>query len=194
VSRAGVARRLVAGLSILTVLGACSGGDGADDASPGTDDTAADEAVEVSAPAPPPRSPAGTGVVVVGGTSSIFEVTSCRLEPDPSEPEGARTLVALAGSGETARGDAFSVEVQRFATGTDVQTFTDTAVYTDTARILQAQRIEVGGQVTDLRDPDATSALIRVRGDGLSLSGLASGPGEDAEDGGLIGLALDATC
>ena len=151
-------------------------------------------AAAVTAPGAPAPSPPGTGIVVVGGASHPFEVTECRLEPDPDQPEGARTLVAVTGAGTTERGVAFTVEVQRFATGTEVQTFTDTVVYADSGRILQAQRIEVGGQVTDLRDPDATSALLRVRADGVSLSGLASGPGEDQEDGGLIGLALDATC
>ena len=133
-------------------------------------------------------------MVVIGGTPSDFEVTSCRLEPDPSEPEGARALVAVAGEGKTSAGVPFTVEVQRFSTGTDVKTFTDTVVYTDSGRILQAQRVEVNGQVTDLRDPDATSALLRLRDDGVSLSGIASGPGDDEEDGGLIGLALTASC
>lgn len=175
------------------LLAACSGG--SDEATaPDTGDTSEVAVSGVSAPAAPPASSAGTGVVVIGGTSSAFEVTSCRLEPDPSEPEGARTLISVEGSGTTAAGVSFTVEVQRFSTGTDVQTFTDTVVYADTGRILQVQRIEVGGEVTDLRDPEATSALVRVRADGVSLSGLASGPGEDQEDGGLIGLALDATC
>ncbi|HEY9557762.1 MAG TPA: hypothetical protein VIR58_13575, partial [Acidimicrobiales bacterium] len=83
---------------------------------------------------------------------------------------------------------------QRFATGVDPVTYTDTVTYTDPGRILQAQRIEVAGQVTDLRDPEVTTSLLRLRPDGLSLQALASGPGEDADDGGLIGLALNATC
>src|SRR3546814_11578187 len=70
------------------------------------------------------------------------------------------------------------------------ETYTDTVTYTDPGRILQAQRIEVAGQVTDLRDPEVTTSLLRLRPDGLSLQALASGPGEDADDGGLIGLAL----
>jgi len=122
-------------------------------------------------------------------------VTSCRLEPDPAEPEGARALLVAAGSGRTASGVPFTVEVQRFATNiNDVVTFTDTIAYTDAARILQAQRIEVSGQVTDLRDPGATSALLRTRADGVSATGLASAPGDDADDGGLVALALDLTC
>ena len=180
------------GLLATTLAVACSAGD--DGASGPLTSGGSDRPASVSAPQPPPPSAAGTGVVVVGGTSSPFDITACALEAQPTEPEGARALVRVEGTGTTATGIGFTVEVQRFATGTDVQTFTDTAVYADSGRILQAQRIEVGGQVTDLRDPGATSALLRLRADGVSLSGLASGPGEDHDDGGLIGLAIDATC
>lgn len=190
------ARRAWIGALAVIALAACSSDDQEPASGPetGGEDPSATDTPSVTAPAAPEPSPSGTGVVIVGGAASPFEVKECRLQPDPSEPEGARTLVAVAGAGTTERGVAFTVEVQRFATGTDVQTFTDTVVYSDTARILQAQRIEVSGQVTDLRDPDATSALLRLRSDGVSLSGLASGPGDDQEAGGLIGLALDATC
>ena len=65
----------------------------------------------------------------------------------------------------------------------------------DTARILQVQRFEVAGEVTDLRDPDARGTLLRVRPDGLSATGIAGPPGTSAPEGpGLVGLALDATC
>lgn len=185
---------MLAVVGVAAVLTGCSddGSDGA--APPATGDGPGTTAAPPGPPEPPPAPEPGAGVVVVGGTTSTFTVTECRLEPDPAEPEGAQTLVSVSGTGTTARGVEFTVEVQRFATGTDVRTFTDTATYTDSARILQAQRVEVAGQVTDLRDPGASSALLRVRPDGVSLSGLASGPGEDAEEGGLVGLALNATC
>ena len=133
-------------------------------------------------------------MIVIGGTTSSFAVLSCRLEPNPAEPVAARALVSLAGSGTTGAGVAFTVELQRFATGTSVVTYTDTVTYSDAARILQAQRVEVNGQVTDLRDPKAAIALVRTRTGGLSASGLASAPGAQPEDGGLIGFALDASC
>ena len=57
------------------------------------------------------------------------------------------------------------------------------------------QRFEVAGEVSDLRDPDARSTLLRVRPDGLSATGIAGPPGTSAPEGpGLVGLALDATC
>ena len=76
------------------------------------------------------------------------------------------------------------------------ETFTDLITYTDTARILQVQRSEVGGEVTDLRDPGrprhAAAGAARRRS---SATGIAGPPGTSAPEGpGLVGLALDATC
>lgn len=181
-------------LGLAVALTACAGGD---DSAGGPDTAGGEPTLAIDrpdVPALPYPSPAGTGVVVVGGTASSFAVTSCRLEPDPTEPEAARALATLTGAGTTGSGVAFTIELQRFAAGSQVVTFTDTVTYADAGRILQAQRIEVGGQVTDLRDPDATTPLVRLRPGGVTAAGLASGPGEGSDDGGLIGLALDATC
>jgi len=133
-------------------------------------------------------------VVVVGGSVSSFAVTACQLEP-----AGADQLLSVNGAGTTGRGDPFEVEVLRFASATEVAaTFTDTITYTDTARILQIQRFEVAGAVTDLRDADARSTLLRVRPGGLAATGLAGPPGtaskDDDNDEGIVGLALDLTC
>lgn len=189
--------RPVGALAAVLLAAACSSGsDGSDGAAPpatGGDGTGT-SIERPTLPDVPGESPPGTGVIVVGGTTSSFAVTACRLEPDPAEPEGARALVAVSGAGTTGSGVAFTVELQRFATGTDVVTYTDTVTYSDSARILQAQRIEVRGQVTDLRDPRASTSLVRTRVGGVTAAGLASGPGDGLDDGGLIGLALDATC
>lgn len=188
----GRAGRVLGAVVLLAVAAsACGGGDGDD---PGATLGSTAAPTPATAPTAPSPSPAGTGVVVLGGTSSSFAVTSCRLEPDPAAPEAARALVELEGAGTTGSGVPFTVEVQRFATGTDVVTFTDTVTYTDPARILQAQRIEVNGQVTDLRDPKASSSLLRTRGGGVSASGRAGAPGDGSRDEGIIGFALDATC
>jgi hypothetical protein len=178
-------------VGLVLLLTACSSDD---DASP-ADAPATSEVGPPTAPAVPAAGAPGTGTIVVGGTASAFDVTSCLLEPDPADPAAARALLAATGAGTTARGDAFTVEVQRFATTLgEVTTYTDTITYEDPARILQAQRIEVGGQVTDLRDPSATSALLRPRPDGVSGAGLAGAPGDDADDEGVVGLAVDVTC
>jgi hypothetical protein len=179
-------------LAALVLVAACSGGGDGDD-----DDGASlgvtSEPTEVTAPPIPSASPPGTGVVVVGGGTSSFAVTECQLEPGTAAD--AAFLVRVTGEGTTGSGVPFHVEVQRFATGDAVETFTDTITYTDTARILQVQRFEVAGEVSDLRDPDARGTLLRVRPDGLSAAGVAGPPGAVAgEDEGLVGLSLDATC
>ncbi len=184
-------RAVLASLLPLAAAGAaCSGRSGeGGDGSP-----ASTERSGPGAPDPPPAPPAGTGVVVLGDPET-FEVTSCRLGPDEEEPAGARTLLAASGTGTTASGIGFSLDVRRFVTGTDVQTFTDTITYRDSARILQAQRVEVVGQVTDLRDARAASSLIRPRDDGLSASGIAGPPGASPGDlEGSVGMALNLTC
>lgn len=187
-------RRASALAALLLAATACSSGSD-DGAPPATGEGGTGSTIErPTVPDLPGESPAGTGVVVVGGTSSSFAVSECRLEPDPAAPAAARALVAVKGAGTTGSGVAFTVELQRFATGTGVVTYTDTVTYSDGGRILQAQRIEVNGQVTDLRDPKAATPLVRTRDGGVTASGLASAPGDGPDDGGLIGLALDASC
>lgn len=186
----GVVRRL--GVVALVVLAACSGGGADDDDGASLGNTVAP--VPPTTPAPPAVSPEGTGVVVVGGSSSSFAVTACRLAPVSPTPAPPPPLVIVTGSGSTASGVPFVVEVNRFVTGTDVKTFTDTISYSDTARILQAQRIEVSGRVRDLREPDAATSLIRTRADGLSAVGIAGPPGSTADADGTVGFAIDATC
>jgi hypothetical protein len=103
--------------------------------------------------------------------------------------------VRLTGAGTRANGVPFAIDVVRSSTNTGTEAFTDLITYSDTARILQVQRSEVGGEVTDLRDPGARGTLLRVRPDGLSATGIAGPPGTSAPEGpGLVGLALDATC
>ncbi len=178
-------------VGVVLLLTACS----SDGAAPSTDGTATSAVGAPTVPEPPTPGDPGTGTVVIGGTASSFDLTACALQPDPAEPEAARALLTVTGAGTTGRGEAFTVEVQRFATTLgEVTTYTDTITYEDPARILQAQRIEVGGQVTDLRDPSATAALLRPRADGVSGAGLAGAPGDDADDEGVVGLAVDATC
>ena len=193
-ARTGLLIRGVGALIAVALAAACSSGsDGAEAPKAGGDGTASTIERAV-VPDVPGASPAGTGVIVVGGATSSFAVTACRLDPDPAAPPAARALVTLTGAGTTGSGVAFTIELQRFAAGTSVVTYTDTVTFSDPGRILQAQRIEVSGQVTDLRDPTASTPLVRTRPGGVTASGLASAPGDGPDDGGLIGLALDATC
>ena len=182
--------RALALLVVVGLMGGCAdgGSEGDDGASLG--ETAPPTAV--TAPDVPPTSPAGTGVVVIGGSSSSFAVTECNLEPQDDET----TLLLVTGAGTTGSGVPFDIEIQRFAADSAAaQTFTDTISYTDTARILQLQRFEVEGEISDLRDPSARGTLLRVRPDGLSATGLAGPPGTGGKfDEGIVGMALDLTC
>ena len=182
--------RLSVLLAVLVLAAGCSGG--GDDDDDGATLGSTGPPTEVTAPDLPAPSPPGTGVVVVGGTTSAFSVTDCELQPEGAD---ATNLLVVTGAGTTASGIPFQVEVQRFAADSAVaETFTDTITYSDTARILQVQRSEVDGEVSDLRDPDARSTLLRVRPDGLSAAGLAGPPGTGGEfDEGIVGFALDAT-
>jgi hypothetical protein len=173
-------------------LAAC-GDDGGEDDGATLGDTVAP--TEVTAPELPDASASGTGVVRVGGVSSSFAVIRCELEPDPAAPAAAQPLLLVTGEGTTAGGVPFQVEVQRFATGSDVQTFTDSVTYTDTAKIIQLQRVQVGGETTDLRDSDARGTLLQTRADGVAAAGIGGPPGSvEGEDAGLVGMAVDATC
>ena len=180
-------------LALLVLVAACSGGDDGDGGDDGASLGVTSEPTEVTAPDVPAASPAGTGVVVVGGTTSSFAVTECRLEPDAAAT-GPSVLLTVTGEGTTGGGVPFQVALQRGATDAAIETFTDTVSYRDTARILEIQRFEVAGEVTDLRDPSARGTLLRIRPDGVSAAGLAGLPGGTAEDEGTVGLAIDATC
>jgi hypothetical protein len=178
---------------LAVALAACSSdgdGDGDDDDGAGLGTTSS--IAPPVAPSAPAASEPGTGVVVIGEIPASFAVTACSLAPTSAEaPEQLR----LTGAGTRANGVPFSVEVVRSSSEEGAKTFTDLITYTDTARILQVQRSETAGEVTDLRDPDARGTLLRVRPDGVSATGIAGPPGTRAPEGpGLVGLALDATC
>jgi hypothetical protein len=183
-------RRLPALAAALALLAACSGGDGGDDGA-SLGDTA--PPTEVTAPAVPAASRPGSGSIVIGDITSEFSVTECRLEPAESDDS---TLLLVTGAGTRANGVPFQIELARVANDSEVaETFTDTISYADTARILQLQRAEVAGEVTDIRDPSARGTLLRVRADGVSATGLAGPPGSGADDTeGIVGVAVDATC
>jgi len=173
------------------VLAACSGDDGGSD--DGSDLGTTSSLAPPVAPSVPDPSPVGTGVVLIGELAASFQVTGCDLDLAPAGTTGE--LLRLEGSGSRSNGVPFTVEVVRSASAEAEAAFTDLITYVDTARILQVQRSEIGGEVSDLRDPDARGTLLRVRPDGLSATGIAGPPGTSAPKGpGLVGLALDATC
>jgi hypothetical protein len=178
---------------VLALVGAsCSSGDDGDADDDGAGLGATSSTVPPEAPPVPSTSEPGTGVVVIGEIPASFAVTACSLDAAGGENPA---VLRVTGSGTRGNGVPFSVEVVRSSSEEGAKTFTDLITYTDTARILQVQRSETAGEVTDLRDPGARGTLLRVRPDGLSASGIAGPPGTRAPEGpGLVGFALDATC
>ena len=183
-------RRLGPALVLLAVaVAACTGDDGGDE---GADLGTTSSIAPPVAPSIPAASPAGTGVVAIGELTSSFEITECDLDT-ASGTTGQ--LLHLTGTGTRANGVPFTIDVTRSVSDEATQAFTDLITYTDTARILQVQRSESEGEVSDLREPGVRSTLLRVAPTGLSASGIAGPPGTKAPEGpGLIGLALVATC
>ncbi len=180
----GVARAI----AIALVLAACSSDDGSDLTDP-SDDTAGvlqpPDTLPVSAP--------GTGSIAVGATVSDLTVTACSPDGEPADPTGARITFALAGEGSTESGIAFTVSVRRRETPGKATTYDDEVLYQDTARIYQAQRVEAGGVVTDVRDEDADRPLLSFGNGHVVAKGKMGPPGDDGTLG-TVGLLLDATC
>ena len=190
--RAGAFRlTLVALVALAALLTGCTGGgngpadDGASLGSPGP-------ATPVTAPELPAPSSPGTGVVLIGGSPASFAVSACQLTAGP--PAAEPTILKVTGEGTTGGGIPFKVEVLRTATAGAAETFTDTVTYSDSARILQVQRFEVNGAITDLRQASARGPLLQVHAADVAATGLAGPPGSVAGDEGIVGLAIDATC
>jgi hypothetical protein len=142
-------------------------------------------------PAALPESAPGTGAVAIGGEVHTFTIASCAPSPNLDEPEGARTLFKLRGEGES-RGEPITIDVLRFQTSGAATTFTDTIEYRDNARIYQAQRIEVGGTITDLLDRTASTPLVQARQNRVTAVGVFGPPGPPSAD--RVAFRLDATC
>ena len=187
-------RRWLCSVAAAAVLIAgCSGGDDAPPEEETLPPSTTDESVPVTAPPPLEPAPRGRGVLSIGGIRRRFDVTRCRVMPAPEGP-GAYAPFLLVGLGRTPAGVAFRVEVQRYVSGDDPPTVTDLVNYEDSARILQSQRVDVGGVITDLRDPDADDRFLRLVDGRASGRGIAGPPGSREGDEGLVGIALAAAC
>ena len=60
--------------------------------------------------------------------------------------------------------------------------------------VLEAQRFEVDGLVTDPREPEASAPLLRITEAGIEATALFAVPGSFAEDGGLVEGAVSIAC
>lgn len=190
----------------MALLAACGddGGNGGDDASTGTDSTT------TSVVAPPatlgPVIDIGTGpdaallfLADVDGMIDL-EITECTIDLD-AQPEGQvpAELLGVSATGETDDGTTVSLDVRRFRSVGASPTITDTVTIAfgdpdAPERALVAQRFEVDGLVSDIRDPDADDPLLVVGSGGFEGRGLFAAPGADAEDGGAVEGVVRGTC
>ena len=169
------------------LAGAC-GDDDVDDGAVSSTSTIATTTQPIVEPAPsmPDVQPeSGTGVVVIGGGEAVtLEVVGCTIDAS-AQPEGQvpAELVSATAGGTTASGAELLVEVRRFRSLGASPTVTDTVTLVEgdpeaPDRALVAQRFEVDGLVTDLRDPDADDPLLRVSGSTIEGSGVFAPPGD----------------
>lgn len=180
--------RVVVALTIaLLGLSAC-GGDG--DEEPAST-TAARPADRV--PAEPLGTPAeGTGRIVVGSLDVELSIETCERD-DAAVPAGTAPaeLVGIRATGSRDDGTSVLVDVRRFRTAGEVPTITDTVTVVEgpeeaPENVLQAQRYEVAGAVSDARDPQADDPLLRLGADAVTGSGVFAPPGAFADDEGLV--------
>lgn len=206
-------RRTVLGgaLALALALAGCSGsgdtgsedvgsdgtGDGSAEGPDGvtTDEPAGVEALPSAEPEPPTDMEAR---VVLGAELDVaLTVQACErnlgARPDGQVPA---EQVAITATGARDDGTPVLLDVRRFVSAGAAPTITDTVtvlVGTEEApeRVLVAQRFEVGGLVTDLRDPDADDPLLRVGEQAVEARAVFAPPGAAAGDDGLAdGIVL----
>ena len=169
------------------VLTGCGSGSEPDDAASGAQPTTTSVApsIEPTGELPDFLPDPGSGVLVLGRAEAVtLEVTACSIDP-AAAPDGQvpAELLSLTASGTTADGVAVTLDVSRFRSLGASPTVTDTVTVVEgdpgqPDRALVAQRFEVAGQVTDLRDVDADDPLLRITGSSVEGGGVFAPPGE----------------
>lgn len=181
-------------------LAGCSGDDGpGDQAAASTTVPPANEVEPLAGPVVAP--PEGKARVALGSSFDlVLTVTTCRRDPAavPVDEVPAERLSIVA-SGERSDGTEVVLDLRRFASAGAAPTITDTITLIEGPesspdRVLVAQRFEVGGVVTDLRDPDADDPLLRVTERTVEASGVFAPPGGSIGNSGLVAGAVAATC
>ncbi len=129
-----------------------------------------------------------------------LEITSCVIDL-AAEPDGQvpAELLGVSAIGETEDGTTVNLDVRRFRSVGASPTITDTVTIAfgdpeTPERVLVAQRFEVDGLVSDIRDPDADAPLLVVGPGGFEGRGLFAAPGADVEDGGAVEGVVRGTC
>lgn len=199
---------LCLGLSCLAlVVAACGGSDDAGTSAPLTSGGPPAETVPPATLGPVPDIGTGPGSALVflpdgaGGTTQLaLDVDACTITPDAT-PDGEvpAELLGAAASGATDDGTEVRLDVRRFRSQGASPTITDTVtiVFGDPdapERALVAQRFEVDGLVSDLRDPTAGDPLLVVGPGGFEGRGVFGPPGSDVEADDLVEGVVRAAC
>lgn len=192
--------RVAATIVFVLAVAGCAGDD---DASPATDatTTAAPGVPEPLAVDDVTASASHQLRVALGSfLDATLPLEQCVLDlgaqPDGQIPSQQVTVVAR---GEAEDGQALTVDIRRFRSEGASPTITDTirvVLGPEDApqRVLEAQRFEVDGLVTDPRDPDADDPLLRVTDGRVDGTGVFAPPGAFADDGGLVEGAVSVAC
>lgn len=193
------------------VLAGCGNGDGTPEAATSSSDTSipGDPSPAVSTDRrPEPLSVVDLGElgpgearIVLGASLDVtLVVETCAIDlgarPDGEVPAAQ---VRVRATGARPDGVPVTVDATRFRSQGAAPTITDTItvlVGTEATpeRVVQAQRFEIDGQVTDPRDADADDPLLRIAGQRVEARGLFAPPGSFADDGGLVEAALAVAC
>jgi hypothetical protein len=197
-------RRVWAIAGVLAIAG-CSGGDGA---GPSASSTSSSTSPSLSFDEPQPvvvaeldPPAAGRARVVLGSALDVeLAVQRCRVDLG-ALPEGEvpAERVSVVATGEATDGTSVTLELLRLASAGAAATITDTVRVTEgpadaPTRVLEAQRFEVRGVVTDPRDPEASGPLLTASGPTVEASGVFAPPGAFAADGGLVAGLVAVTC
>lgn len=158
-------------------------------------------AVETAARSVPDAADDAAIVVLGTGIDEELAITQCtRGSLGALDGSGAtEVLLNLVARGTKGDDIPVTITVRRFAAPGEVLTITDTVTYAEgpddaPTLVLQAQRFEVSGAVTDARDPAAVGALVSDDGDLVTVDGIFGPPGAFAGDAGLVGGSIAARC
>lgn len=184
---------------IVVTIASCRGDEG--DSSGSTTTSTAAVTAESLAVADLGTPTAGSARLVLGSSLDVtLDITACRLDLD-AQPDGEvpAQLVGVQASGATVDGTPVLLDVKRFRSAGAATTITDTVTVlegteAEPVRVFVAQRFEVGGQVTDGRDPGADDPLLRITQAGITARGIFAPPGAFAGDAGAVDGALVIAC
>jgi len=172
------------GIAAVLTLPACSDDGGSDDGAPTT-------AADRPAPTVPADVEPGEGFLVLGDRTFLLAVRACALDPFTDPETGVTIELTLDADDNTGT----LIGVSRATVQGELATTTETVSVTEVeGEVLEAQRFERDGVVSDLRDSDSAGPLLAVTGNLVRAGGVFGPPGSTAATPGLVDGSLIARC